>query len=111
MILQWAETIAPRQRGHAPLVANNPVAALALAEDLARLMDDMTTRQVSWDKLDGLVPDELDEYWELTLDFLKFIRTHWPPILTEQGRIEPAERRDGLIEAEAAAARAQRRAR
>ena len=42
-----------------PLVANTPAAALALADDLARLIDDMTTRGVGWDKLDDLVPDEL----------------------------------------------------
>ena len=42
-------------------------AALALADDLARLMDDMTTRQVPWDRLDELVPDKLDAYWQLTL--------------------------------------------
>ncbi len=34
-------------------------------------MDDMTTRQVNWETLDDLVPDEFDKYWELTLNFLK----------------------------------------
>jgi len=100
LILRWAESIAPREREAARLVANNPVTALALAQDLARLMDDMTTRQVSWERLDDLVPNELDKYWDVTLSFLKFIRTHWPQYLAEQGRIEPAERRDTLIEAE-----------
>ena len=52
IILKWAEAIAPRGSDHAPLIANSPAAALALAQDLARLMDDMTTRQVSWDRLD-----------------------------------------------------------
>jgi ATP-dependent helicase/nuclease subunit B len=102
LILRWAETIAPRARGIAPLVANNPATALALAQDLARLMDDMTTRQVGWERLDELVPGEFDKYWELTLGFLKFIRESWPQILTEKGRIEPAERRDALIAAEVA---------
>ena len=102
LILRWAQTIAPREGGEAPLVANNPATALALAQDLARLMDDMTTRQVSWERLDELVPDEFDKYWELTLDFLKFIRAQWPAILAEKGRIEPAERRDRLIAAEVA---------
>src|SRR5215210_7083118 len=92
IILKWSETIAPRGSDRAPLIANNPTAALALAQDLARLMDDMTTRQVGWDRLDDLVPDELDRYWEHTLDFLKFIRLHWPDILKERGCIEPAER-------------------
>src|SRR6185312_9649818 len=37
LILRWADTIAPRERGQTPLVANNPATALALARDLARL--------------------------------------------------------------------------
>lgn len=101
IILKWAETIAPRGSPHAPLIANSPAAALALAQDLARLMDDMTTRQVSWDRLDDLVPDELDQYWDHTLAFLKVIHPHWRAILAERGCIEPAERRDRLIAAEA----------
>jgi ATP-dependent helicase/nuclease subunit B len=101
LILKWVATIAPRDRVRAPLIANSPAAALSLADDLARLMDDMAMRQVSWDRLDGLVPDELDRYWAMTLDFLKFIHPHWRGILGERSRIEPAERRDRLIAAEA----------
>src|SRR6185503_5912565 len=93
-------TIAPRDRERAPLVANSPPAAFALAQNLARLMDDMTTRRVGWDRLDGLVPEELDRYWEFTLEFLKFIHPAWLSHLKETGRIEPAERRDRLIAAE-----------
>src|SRR5579871_1951030 len=40
----------------APLVVGGPAATLSLASDLARLMDDMVTRGVPWDRLDGLVP-------------------------------------------------------
>lgn len=102
LILKWAEAIKPRAKGQAPLVANSPAAALALADDLARLMDDITTRQVKWDHLDDLVPTELDKYWEVTLDFLKIAREVWPAILEERGKIDPADRRDKLIEAERA---------
>src|SRR5262249_59356552 len=77
-------------------------AAVALADDLARLMDDMTTRKVSWDKLDALVPEELDAYWQLTLRFLTIAREEWPKVLAAHGKIEPAARRDALIAAEAA---------
>ena len=58
-----------------------PASTLALADDLARLMDDMATRGVDWSALDGLVPDALDQYWQLTLDFLKIARDYWPAIL------------------------------
>ncbi|MBO0752981.1 MAG: double-strand break repair protein AddB, partial [Bradyrhizobiaceae bacterium] len=100
LVRKWAERIAPAP-GEAPVVVRHPAAALALADDLARLMDDMTTREVPWSRLDGLVPDELDRYWQLTLRFLSIAREAWPAILAERGAIEPAERRDRLIAAEA----------
>ena len=102
LVLQWANSKEMRGESGVSFVAHSPAAALALADDLARLMDDMTTRQVSWDALDGLVPDVLDEYWQLTLKFLKIAREAWPAVLAERGKIEPAERRDKLIEAERA---------
>jgi ATP-dependent helicase/nuclease subunit B len=100
LVAAWVASPEMRGEGRAPLVANNPTAALALADDLARLMDDMTTREVSWDKLDGLVPDNLDEYWQFTLKFVNFVRRAWPTLLAENGVIEPAARRDALIKAE-----------
>lgn len=101
LVLAWAERIA-LPAGEAPLVVRHPAAALALADDLATLMDDMTTREASWRQLDRLVPDELDQYWQLTLRFLLIAREVWPQILAERRAIEPATRRDRLIAAEAA---------
>jgi ATP-dependent helicase/nuclease subunit B len=86
----------------APLVVGGPASTLALAGDLARLMDDMVTRGVAWEALDRLVPDQFDKYWQNSLEFLRIARKIWPEHLKEIGRIEPAERRDRLIEAEAA---------
>ena len=86
----------------APLVVGGPASTLALAGDLARLMDDMVTRGVAWEALDRLVPDQFDKYWQHSLEFLRIARKAWPEHLKEIGRIEPAERRDRLIEAEAA---------
>src|SRR5882672_4135656 len=86
----------------APLVVGGPASTLALAGDLARLMDDMVTRGVAWEALDRLVPDQPDKYWQHSLEFLRIARKTWPEHLKEIGRIEPAERRDRLIEAEAA---------
>jgi ATP-dependent helicase/nuclease subunit B len=85
----------------APLVVGGPASTLALAGDLARLMDDMVTRGVGWEALDGLVPDQLDQYWQHSLDFLRIARLAWPAHLQEIGKIEPAARRDLLIAAEA----------
>src|SRR5262249_2947372 len=81
---------APELRGShgAPLIADSPAAALALADDLAHLIDDMTTRQVAWDRLDDLVPERFDVYWQLSLTFLTIAREAWPKILVERGAIE-----------------------
>jgi ATP-dependent helicase/nuclease subunit B len=97
LISKWAATIAP----HTPLIANTPEAAIALADALARLMDDMITRQVPWKKFDKLVPDDLDEFWKKSFEFLKFLHPAWSKILAENGAIESSDRRDKLIEAEA----------
>lgn len=97
----WAKQLRPKSPLVAPLVVGGPAATLALATDLARLMDDMATRGVDWAALDGLVPDALDDYWKLSLDFLKVAREMWPAHLKENNRIEPATRRDLLITAEA----------
>src|SRR5204862_3401196 len=86
----------------APLVVGGPASTLALASDLARLMDDMVTRGVGWEALDRLVPDQLDKYWQHSLDFLRIAREAWPAYLAETKKIEPAARRDLLIDAEAA---------
>jgi ATP-dependent helicase/nuclease subunit B len=101
LVLAWAQQLKP-EPGDQPLVVATPAAALALADDLARLMDDLAMREVDWSRLDGLVPEHVDTYWQLTLDFLKIAREEWPRILAERQAIEPAERRDRLINAEAA---------
>ena len=102
LVQAWAAQLKPTTSGEPPLVVGSPAAALMLADDLARLMDDMATREVDWGRLDGLVPDQVDVYWQLTLDFLKIAREAWPAILAERHAIEPALRRDLLINAEAA---------
>jgi ATP-dependent helicase/nuclease subunit B len=96
LVAAWA-----RSPVSAPLVVGGPASTLALAGDLARLMDDMVTRGVGWEALDGLVPDQLDRYWQHSLEFLQIARRAWPAHLAEIEKIEPAARRDRLIEAEA----------
>src|SRR6201989_2636496 len=85
LITLWAKQIRPIDPTQAPLVTGGPDSTLALADDLARLMDDMVTRKVDWRALDGLVPDGLDRYWQLTLQFLTIARDTWPAILSAHG--------------------------
>src|SRR4029078_10966686 len=69
----------------------------------ARLMYAMFTRGVDCNALDKLVPDQLDRYWQHSLEFLRIARKAWPLHLQEIGRIEPAAPVDLLSDAEAAA--------
>jgi len=102
LIVKWANSPGLHGQSGTPLVAQTPAAACVLADDLARLIDDMTTRGVPWKRLDTLVPDNFDRYWQQTLKFLEIAREAWPAMLRERGCIEAAERRDALIKAEAA---------
>ena len=100
LVLQWAQSAQLHGVDGVPLVAASPAEALALADQLARLIDDMTVRQVPWDQLEQLVPERFDVYWQLSLRFLTIARTAWPAILSDRGAIEATARRDLLIAAE-----------
>ena len=76
LIARWATAVRPEQG--TPLIANTPAAALSLADDLARLIDDVITRKMDWLQLDRPGPDQFDNYWQFTLDFLNIARTFWP---------------------------------
>src|SRR4051794_13027728 len=102
LVTLWANQLRPDSPVDAPLIVGGPASTLALATDLARLTDDMLIRDVDWNALDGLVPEALDKYWQLSLEFLQIARQMWPAHLAEIQKIEPVARRDLLIEAEAA---------
>ena len=74
--------------------------AARLARELARLLDQVHTERLDLALLKDLVPAELAQHWLKTLDFLSIVTEHWPRILAEQDRIDPAERRIRLIEAQ-----------
>ena len=76
--------------------------ALALAEDLARLLDQMQTRGVGLDALDTLVEGEHARHWEITTRFLRVLSEVWPAILAAEGMIDAADRRDRLLRLTAA---------
>jgi ATP-dependent helicase/nuclease subunit B len=76
--------------------------AIWLARDLARLMDEVETEGSDWAKLAGLVTGNLAGWWQVTLDFLGIATEHWPLVLAEKDRSNPAAHRSTLIRMEAA---------
>ena len=80
--------------------------AAHLAAELARLLDQVQTERLSFDALAGLVPEDYARHWQRTLDFLDIVTAHWPGVLADRGLIDPAARRNLMIEALAARWRA-----
>ncbi len=77
----------------------SPAQAIALADELAALLDAFATEEVSLDALPDVVHKDFAEHWEETLDFLEVVTATWPEMLKSLGFIEPAQRRRHLIDA------------
>src|SRR6185295_9287176 len=76
-----------RRRDKAQNGVEDPARALALADELAKLLDSAATvERVAWDKLKTLVDDiDLARHWEARARFLDIIATYWPQHLKEEG--------------------------
>ncbi|MEO3997104.1 double-strand break repair protein AddB [Mesorhizobium sp. CAU 1732] len=75
--------------------------ALWLSRDLADLMDEIETGGADWARLAGLVPEDLANWWQVTLEFLDIVTRAWPALLVERDRSNPAAHRNAMIRAEA----------
>ncbi|MBL8661082.1 MAG: double-strand break repair protein AddB [Rhodospirillales bacterium] len=84
----------------------SPEQAAILAVELARLIDQVHTERLEFSALVALAPEDFARHWQITLDFLRLITDHWPKILAEEGGIDPADRRNRLLQAQAASWRA-----
>ncbi|UTW58582.1 double-strand break repair protein AddB [Kordiimonas sp. SCSIO 12603] len=74
-----------------------PAQGWRLAEELAKFMDQVDTKNLSYETLTELVPESLSEHWDITLQFLKIVTEAWPLILEAEGAINPVVRRDALL--------------
>lgn len=83
------------------LIPANTADAIWLAQDLARLMDEVETESADWSKLNEIAPDMVAEWWQVTLDFLEIVTNNWPQILQERKKENPAEWRNKAMRAEA----------
>lgn len=75
--------------------------AARLAGELARLLDQVHTEQLDLAALPSLVPDELARHWQATVSFLSLLTEAWPKLLASEGCLDPAERRNRLLAAQA----------
>ena len=79
-----------------------PDQAVRLASELAHLLDEVQTERLDFADLSALVPTEYAAHWQETIEFLKIVTENWPAILADEGCLDPAERRNRLLEAQAA---------
>jgi ATP-dependent helicase/nuclease subunit B len=97
LILRWGETVRD------PSAAPGPDQAARLAKELARFLDQVQTERLSFDRLADLVPEECAGHWQMTLDFLSLLTEHWPEVVAAEGCLDPAQRRNLALEAQARA--------
>jgi ATP-dependent helicase/nuclease subunit B len=95
LVLKWGAT--------QPDGPRSPDQAARLAGELARLLDQVQTERLSLDALQGLVPEEHARHWQITLEFLTILTEHWPAVLADEGCLDPADRRNRAMRAQAEA--------
>jgi len=84
------------------LIPRRPDQAARLAAELARLIDQVETEGVDFSALENLVPEDYAGHWQISLDFFRIITENWANVLAAEGCLDPADRRNRLIEAQAA---------
>jgi len=104
LVMRWSEAMRGRTDGggiETAAGAGTPAQAVALAGELARLMDMVETEGISLDGLASIVPEQYSEHWQKTLAFLQIVTEYWPQYLNDHGLLSPAERRNAVIRADA----------
>jgi ATP-dependent helicase/nuclease subunit B len=74
-----------------------PAQVYTLSAQLGALIDDVHTEGLDWNQLGDLVPADLAQHWQITIEFLSILFENWPHILAERGLIDPADRRNRVL--------------
>lgn len=76
--------------------------AIWLARDIAALMDEVELEGADWNKLPELAGEDLAGWWQITLEFLQIVTSHWPEFLKQAQRMNPAAHRNARMDIETA---------
>ena len=95
LVMRWGQV-----RGQPALL---PGQAAALAASLARFLDTVATEGANFARLADLAPQDLAAHWQIVHKFLEILPNRWPQILAAEGALDPAVRRNRLLERQAAA--------
>ena len=104
LIEQWVSSLTEQTRALLDdediTIPASKADAIHLADDLCRLLDQMTLEEISWPAIGKIIPEDRDwaEWWRLTATFLKIIMENWPEHLEARGLMDPAERQAKLLD-------------
>lgn len=105
LIAQWTDHLTAHLRSlYKEEELTTPVStsdAFWLARDLADLIDQLQTEDLSFDDIAVAGDAEVSEWWGVTLAFLQILQTEWPAILTERNRLDPSAHRNAMLRGEA----------
>lgn len=108
LVLQWAKALrdASSRGGDAGqsfddselnVVAHAPAQAWYLAGELAALIDEMLIENIDPQMLKGIPVENLEKYWQITLQFLEIAFAYWPDELAQLGKQDATARQIALI--------------
>ena len=104
LVLEWSGALVRANAGLGEeelIVPASPADAARLASALANLIDQVGVAPEAWAGLFKENEPDLARFWQITLEFLRIATEFWPAHLAEHGRIDPGDRRNRLIRAEA----------
>ena len=80
--------------------AAQPEQAVRLAEELGKVLDQVQTERLPFERLRDLVPEEYAEHWQITLEFLETLTKTWPEKLKAEDVLDPAAHRNRVFAAQ-----------
>ena len=93
-----AQLVAAKDRAYSG--RENWAAALSAANELAKLIDSFYTEEIDLSKLGDIAPSGMAQHWAESLKFLEIVTKAWPAHLASIDRMDPADRRVKLIDAQ-----------
>lgn len=102
LVLAWKQALPQTVRDHlggVPLVAPaNPADAIWLGRALSDLIQAVETEECDFAGLDDVASADLQQWWQLTAEFLKIAREYWPALLAEIHRSSPARHHNAMLD-------------
>jgi ATP-dependent helicase/nuclease subunit B len=101
LVRHWAEFLPAHIRQlfgtDAVMLPATSADAVWLARNLADLMDEVSRENGNWSALQSLIPDELSQWWQLTLEFMKIISEIWPQFLRDNSLSNAIDYRNNVV--------------